>query len=142
MIILDTDHISILQRTPSEAAYRLTERLDDANDEDIRTTIVTAEEQFRSWLDCIRVAKAPNDEVRPYSRFAGMIKFYRDWDVLLFDETAVAHFDRLRQLKIRIGTMDLKIASIALANNAVLLTSNRRDFERVPDLKFEDWVHA
>ena len=67
MIILDTDHISILQRTPSEAAYRLTERLDDANDEDIRTTIVTAEEQFRSWLDCIRVAKAPNDEVRPYS---------------------------------------------------------------------------
>ena len=42
--------------------------------------------------------------------------------------------------KIRIGTQDMRIASIALANNATLLTRNRRDFEKVPGLLFADWT--
>ena len=41
---------------------------------------------------------------------------------------------------IRIGAMDLKIASIALANNATLLSRNLKDFGKVPDLKVEDWA--
>jgi tRNA(fMet)-specific endonuclease VapC len=35
--------------------------------------------------------------------------------------------------------MDLKIAAIALAHKATLLSRNLRDFSRVPDLKVEDW---
>ena len=42
--------------------------------------------------------------------------------------------------KIRLGTMDLKIAAIALVNDALLLTANRRDFERVPALRVENWL--
>jgi tRNA(fMet)-specific endonuclease VapC len=42
--------------------------------------------------------------------------------------------------KIRIGTMDLKIASIALANDATVLTCNARDFGKVPNLRIEDWL--
>ena len=33
-----------------------------------------------------------------------------------------------------------KIASIALANNATLLSRNTTDFQRVPDLRTEDWL--
>jgi tRNA(fMet)-specific endonuclease VapC len=36
----------------------------------------------------------------------------------------------------------LKIASIALANDALLLTANRRDFEKVPGLQLENWLAA
>jgi tRNA(fMet)-specific endonuclease VapC len=36
--------------------------------------------------------------------------------------------------------MDLKIAAIALVNQALLLTANRRHFERVPGLKSENWL--
>jgi tRNA(fMet)-specific endonuclease VapC len=36
--------------------------------------------------------------------------------------------------------MDLRIASIAIANQMTLLTRNRVDFERVPGLMFEDWT--
>jgi tRNA(fMet)-specific endonuclease VapC len=46
----------------------------------------------------------------------------------------------LRQQRIRIGTMDLKIASIALVSDALLVTSNLRDFRLVPGLRCEDWL--
>ena len=36
--------------------------------------------------------------------------------------------------------MDLKIASIALANGVLLLSANLRDFEQVPNLRVENWL--
>jgi tRNA(fMet)-specific endonuclease VapC len=46
----------------------------------------------------------------------------------------------LRRKGIRIGTMDLRIASITLAHDATLLTRNSVDFARVPGLRFENWL--
>jgi len=48
-------------------------------------------------------------------------------------------FERLRQQRVRIGTMDLKIAAIALEHNALGLSGNLRDFQQVPGLDVEDW---
>lgn len=65
---------------------------------------------------------------------------YLQWnDTSAFDTAAAAHFENLRKAKIRVGTQDLKIASIALASGATLLTRNTRDFARIPGLLFEDW---
>lgn len=36
--------------------------------------------------------------------------------------------------------MDLRIASIVLANGATLLSRNLRDFDRVPGLRVENWL--
>jgi len=38
-----------------------------------------------------------------------------------------------------IGSYDLQIAAIALANNLILVTHNTREFERVDGLQTEDW---
>lgn len=38
-----------------------------------------------------------------------------------------------------IGSYDLQIAAIALANNLTLVTHNIREFERVEGLQIEDW---
>lgn len=38
-----------------------------------------------------------------------------------------------------IGSYDLQIAAIALANNLTLVTHNTREFERVDGLRIEDW---
>ncbi|MGD0518047.1 MAG: hypothetical protein ABSA26_10990 [Thermoguttaceae bacterium] len=46
----------------------------------------------------------------------------------------------MRKSKVRIGTMDLRIASIALAQGFTILTRNLVDFEKVPNLKVEDWT--
>lgn len=68
-----------------------------------------------------------------------MVRSYRRVKILDFDHQAAVEFDRLQKQRIRIGTMDLKIAAIALANNATLLSRNLKDFGKVPGLKVEDW---
>lgn len=58
--------------------------------------------------------------------------------VLAFDNAAANVFDDLRRQPIRIGTMDLRIASIALAKGMTVLTRNLVDFEQVPQPAVED----
>jgi tRNA(fMet)-specific endonuclease VapC len=65
-----------------------------------------------------------------------------DWDIVLFDEAAADRFASLRRQRIRIGTMDLKIASMALVHDALLLTGNSRDFSQVPGLRHENWLQS
>lgn len=46
----------------------------------------------------------------------------------------------MRAERVRIGTMDLRIASIVLAHHATLLSRNLRDFRLVPGLRVENWL--
>jgi tRNA(fMet)-specific endonuclease VapC len=67
-----------------------------------------------------------------------MIRFFGGLRILPFNEPAADQFEALRRDRIRIGTMDLKIGSIAVENNALLVSANVRDFEQVPELRVED----
>lgn len=69
-----------------------------------------------------------------------MVFSYRRVNILDFDNLAATQFAVLQSQRIRIGTMDLKIAAIALANDATLLSRNLKDFCKVPGLKVEDWA--
>ncbi|WP_276748541.1 type II toxin-antitoxin system VapC family toxin [Chlorogloeopsis fritschii] len=60
--------------------------------------------------------------------------------VLPFDAGAIAVFDGLRIQRVRVSTMDLRIAAITLSRNLVLLTRNINDFNKVPGLVIEDWT--
>lgn len=62
--------------------------------------------------------------------------------IVPFDETAAKEFDRLRANKAyrKIGRADLLIASIALANNAILVTRNVRHFRQVHGVSLVNWV--
>ena len=139
MFILDTDHISVLQR-PSDAAMRLQRRLLLSYDFPV-TTAITLEEQSRGWITQLgRLSADVSLQISCYDRMVEMFAFFGSWQVLSFSQAAATEFKRLRQERVRIGTSDLKIASIALVENAVLLTANVRDFERVPGLRFENWI--
>ena len=46
---------------------------------------------------------------------------------------------RLEKLGTPIGPLDMLIASIAIANNLILVTHNTSEFSRVANLKIEDW---
>lgn len=45
----------------------------------------------------------------------------------------------LRQKGLPIGPYDLLIAATGLAHNLTVITHNTREFNRVPDLRVEDW---
>jgi tRNA(fMet)-specific endonuclease VapC len=60
--------------------------------------------------------------------------------VIEFDEKSATEFQRLKKLYPRLGSMDLKIAAIAIANDAILLTHNLTDFGQIQELRAEDWT--
>ncbi len=55
-------------------------------------------------------------------------------------EHYAAQFTRLKLAGTPIGANDLWIACHALAENAVLVTNNMREFTRISGLKVENWV--
>jgi len=59
--------------------------------------------------------------------------------VLDFTQAAFDQFSALRQQRIQVGSQDLRIAAITLANAATLVMRNTRDFAQVPGLVIEDW---
>ena len=140
MILLDTDHISVLQHADSAAAEALRGRLRHSADRDIGTTAITLEEQSRSWLALINRYVSARQQVGYYDRFVAMFRFFAEWRVAPFDDAAAAKLQELRSVRVRIGTNDLKIASICLVNDATLLSRNAGDFSRVPGLRVENWL--
>jgi len=138
VLILDTDHLAALEGR-SEARARLAERLEDSAEE-VATTIISAEEELRGWLAQIHRLDDPHRQVAAYERLRRRLEFFAAWTVLPWDSHAADRFVGLRSARIRCGSMDLKIASITLAHDAILLTRNAIDFSRVPGLKFEDWL--
>ena len=139
MLVLDTDHVTEYQRGTSAEAHRLKQRLDLAT-EPYATTIVTVEEILRGWMAAIHRVREPRHQINAYARLQRLFRFFATWNVLEWSETAADAYDSLRRAKIRVGTMDLKIASIALVRDATLLTRNATDFRRIPGLRVEDWL--
>ncbi len=139
MLILDTDHLVEYQKGTSAESLRLKERLAQ-QPQPFCTTIISVEEIMRGWMAAIRRVREPNGQVNAYVKLRRLFQFFALWHVLDFDRAAAQELERLRIAKIRVGTMDMKIASIALANGATLLTRNRSDFEKVPELVIEDWL--
>jgi tRNA(fMet)-specific endonuclease VapC len=140
MIVLDTSYVSLFQYPEDVRANALRERLVASPDGDIVTTAITPEEQMRGWLSAIHAQRDVQRQVKYYEQLVGLFRFFADWRILPFDNLAADKFRSLRGQRVRIGTMDLKIASIVLVHDATLLSNNLRDFEQVPGLRVEDWL--
>ena len=91
-------------------------------------------------LSRLKRCRTSREEIPIYAKLQGSVAVFADWDILAWDEEAVDRFEELRRQKIRIGTMDLKIASIGLAYDATVLTRNTVDFDQVPGLQIENWL--
>jgi tRNA(fMet)-specific endonuclease VapC len=139
MLILDTDHVVEYQKGTSKESLRLKERL-NAAEESFGTTIVTVEEMMRGWMAALRRMHDPRGQINAYFRLRQLFRFFATWNVLDWNEPAADRFDTLKRAGAKVGTMDLKIAGIVLANDATLLTRNTNDFGKIPGLQIEDWM--
>lgn len=133
--IFDTDHATLF----GQGNPQIVQRVSAVNPKDIAITIVTFEEQMYGRLNRIRRAKSDDEVISAYASLRKTINYLTDFELLDFDRDAQHYYMEFLRQKIRVGTQDLRIAAIALAKSGILLTRNRRDFERIPGLRFEDW---
>ena len=72
-----------------------------------------------------------------------LLEFTIPFGVLDFTNSAAHCYGRIRkELKDKgqpIGELDMLIASIAMANNLTLVTNNEKEFNRISDLRIENW---
>ena len=74
-----------------------------------------------------------------YQRMSDTLRFLGALPILTFTETAAGAYDQLRRAWPRRGRMDLRIAAIAMAFDAVLVTRNLGDFDAIDGLTVVDW---
>jgi tRNA(fMet)-specific endonuclease VapC len=136
--IFDTDHLSLLER----GNLPIQKRLQAIMATSMAITIVTAEEKVKGRLATINKLSGIDNIDRlaiAYRTLQTTLDDLRTFSILPFSDLACDRYRELLQQKIRVGSHDLRIAAITLSVGGVLLTRNRRDFERVPGLRFEDW---
>ena len=94
MIILDTDHLTVL-KYPNDSNHRmLLQHMDRSSDQDFVTTGITVEEQMRGWLAFIHKAREIYQQMPAY----------------------------------------------AMTHNGRLLSANLRDFQKIENLRVENWL--
>lgn len=140
MYLLDTDHLVIAQRQSQPEFDRLNARLALHSSTDFFVSVISFHEQVLGWHTYISRAKDPAGVVRGYAKLQELLGNFAIAQVAPFDDAAAQIFAELRKQGVRIGTMDLRIAAIALSKNYTVLARNIVDFSRVPGLKVEDWT--
>jgi len=141
MYLLDTNHVTCWQYANSAEYGLLRKRLEQKSDLDIFVSVVSFHEEIVGWNKYLARANNSTSLVKTYSKFEQILKDFGCMQVLPFDQKAADVFDDLVRQKLgQIGTMDLRIAAIAIANQMILLTQNTVDFERIPNLQIDDWM--
>lgn len=138
--LLDTDHISFLQRRSSSEFSRLTLRMSQHPMSAFALSIISFHEQVIGAHSFINRAENNADLARGYKLLPEILNGFAQAPVLPFDARSIVIFDEMRSQKVRVATMDLRIAAIAISNNLVLLTRNTGDFSKISNLIIEDWT--
>jgi tRNA(fMet)-specific endonuclease VapC len=137
---LDTDHISFHQRRSAPEYAALAARMAQHSPADFAFSVISFHEQAIGAHTFISRGRTSADVVRGYTLLLEILQGFQAAPVLPFDAAAAAVFDGLQAQRVRVATMDLRIAAIALSRGLVLLTRNVGDFWKVPGLVTEDWT--
>ncbi len=139
-VLLDTDHLSVLQWQEQPAFGRLIARLDRLLPDDISTSIVSFREKVQGWLAYLNRAKKPDQVVEAYRKLEIFWRSFLLMNVVAYTAEAQSRFAVLHRQHPRLETMDARIAAIALATESILLTRNIRHFRGIADLVVEHWT--
>ena len=136
--ILDTDHASLFL-AGNEAIVAAV----DKYYKDVAITVVTVQELFNGWVGRLNNPTQAKNLTLLYTKLWETTAFIKVITVLNFDKEASDCCDMLKKNSKELAKnkieKDLRIASIALTQNATVVTRNHKDFSQVPNLKLEDW---
>jgi tRNA(fMet)-specific endonuclease VapC len=138
--LLDTDHLSILQRQTGEGYNNLSEKMARYPLSDFGISTVTFHEQILGCHAYINRSHRWQDTVKGYEIMTKLINNFKTLPLVSFDVGAARVFEQIKSQRIQLAKMDARIASIALSRGLILLTRNHKDFGKVPELPIEDWT--
>jgi tRNA(fMet)-specific endonuclease VapC len=137
--VLDTDHLSLFLAGNQKVRDRIF-----LGSNNVALTIVTVQEVFNGWMSQINDPAQSENLTELYTRLWIALNYFRDVQVVNFDDAANACHQRLLQensvLNKKRLQKDMRIAAIALSLGATLVTRNYKDFAQVPGLAIEDWT--
>jgi tRNA(fMet)-specific endonuclease VapC len=138
--LLDTDHISLALR----GNFKITDRLKSLNRTEWAVSVVSIQEIFNGWIVSLNDPRYREQQVELYTRLWQSNEFFQPAQVLNFDAAANDVYNQLLKAYPELGKRrlekDVKIAAIALANRATIVTRNQKDFSLVPGLSIENWA--
>jgi tRNA(fMet)-specific endonuclease VapC len=132
LYIFDTDHLSLYGRNHQILMKKLL-----TNKVKLVTTAISVEESLRGRLAQVAEAKNSEKESNAYQRLIQTVQLLSEFQILPYDEKCREIYQKLKISRIRVGSQDLKIASIVLNYQGILLTRNIKDFEKIPSLSFK-----
>lgn len=128
--LLDTDTcVAIIRKRPA----RVLQRLQQQHPGTVGVSAITVAE--------LSVGAAKS--AQPEQNAAALAQFLLPLDVYAFDYGAAQTYGQVRAELERqgtpIGSMDLLIAAHALSLDLTVVTHNIRHFDRIPNIRLEDW---
>lgn len=139
LYILDTDHVSLLLQGNQAIVSKVAQVYPN-----LAITIITVQEIFNGWVVKINDRGESANLVNLYTKLWTTQEYFKAVTIINFDNAAYTVYNNLlkenQQLNKKRLQKDLRIASIALSINAIMITRNQKDFSQIPALKLEDWT--
>lgn len=142
MYVLDTNILKLYFEQPQNYPY-LVQQIRDADARRLLCiTIVNTQEILAHAVNVIkdRPNQKEHEILRLYDDLFKLITFLKRFSILPFDQAAYHQFIVIGKTQTSIGTRDRRIAAIALANDATVITANQQHFDLVPGLKAANWA--
>ena len=140
LYVIDTDIFTLIQHQARQSVPLLFLRVSMQKQENLCTTIISFQEQAKGCLASANRIQPESKLLDAYEMMQNLRDAYCRLNVLPFNAAAKRQVDELVRQRIRVGTMDMRIAAITMVNQATLITRNTQDFERIPGLRLEDWT--
>ncbi|MDJ0576532.1 MAG: type II toxin-antitoxin system VapC family toxin [Xenococcaceae cyanobacterium MO_234.B1] len=138
--VFDTDHVSLFLAGNKPIIAQLAKH----SNNDIAITVITVQELFNGWNGKLNNPRQANNLSHLYTKLWKTIEFFKVINILNFDQNAEDYYNNLRQSSKALAKKrlekDLRIACIALTQDATVVTRNYKDFSQVPNLKLENWA--
>lgn len=140
MIVLDTDIVTLLAYGKNEKLRRRIEAVKE--DEELAVTVVTRMEILQGRFASLLKAANEEELKKASDRFRTSEALLHSFAVVDVNETAAAHFERLRKQRklTKMGRSDMLMACIVLAHDALLVTRNVDDYKPVVGLRVSNWA--
>ena len=127
--LLDTDHLTLYQHDHPPLMQRLAMQTGDS----VGICPINVEEVMRGRLATLGRALAGVHHVEAYAFLVDALELLRRFPLVPFDDVGETRFQDLKRARVRVGTLDLKIASIALAHRLTVLTRTAATSGASPD---------